>query len=46
MQTITGYLVSKDLSKLKARAHPYVAVIHARHSVAFVVDRKHATHTP
>ena len=43
--TIAKYLVTKDLSKLKARAHLYVAVTRAKHSVAFVVDRKHATYT-
>lgn len=42
---IVNYLVSKDLTKLKARAHLYVAVTRARHSVAFVVDRKQATYT-
>jgi superfamily I DNA/RNA helicase len=42
---IVNYLVSKDIAKLKARAHLYVAVTRARHSVAFVVDRKLATYT-
>jgi ATP-dependent exoDNAse (exonuclease V) alpha subunit len=40
------YLVSKNLDKLTARSHLYVAVTRARHSAAFVVDRKHANYTP
>jgi superfamily I DNA/RNA helicase len=42
---ITEYLITKDVSKLKARAHLYVAVTRAKHSVAFVVDGKHANYT-
>ena len=45
-QPIVSYLVSKDLSKLRARPQLYVAVTRAKHSVAFVVDRKHANYTP
>ena len=46
--TIVTYLISKDVSKLKAKtlAHLYVAVTRARHSVAFVVDHKYADYTP
>jgi superfamily I DNA/RNA helicase len=43
---MVNYLISRDLTKLKARAHLYVAVTRARHSVAFVVDREHATYAP
>jgi superfamily I DNA/RNA helicase len=45
-QTMVKYLVSKNLDKLTARPHLYVAVTRARHSAAFVVDRKHANYTP
>jgi DNA helicase II / ATP-dependent DNA helicase PcrA len=44
--TIVKYLVSKDLAALKERARLYVAVTRAKHSVAFVVDRKYATYSP
>jgi DNA helicase-2/ATP-dependent DNA helicase PcrA len=43
---ITAYLTGKDLSKLPALAHLYVAVTRARHSVAFVVSRSEANYTP
>jgi DNA helicase II / ATP-dependent DNA helicase PcrA len=45
-QTIVKYLLSKDLDKLTARPHLYVAVTRAKHSVAFVVDHKHADYAP
>jgi len=45
-QSIVRYLVSMDLDKLAARPHLYVAVTRAKHSVAFVVDRKYANYAP
>lgn len=45
-QPILKYLANGDPAGLKAPEHLYVAVTRARHSVAFVVDRKIADYTP
>ncbi|GAB3831692.1 hypothetical protein ACFPIJ_29525 [Dactylosporangium cerinum] len=43
---ILAYLRTAEPSPLKAPDRLYVAVTRARHSVAFVVDRRDATYIP
>jgi DNA helicase-2/ATP-dependent DNA helicase PcrA len=45
-RTMLKYLTTLDLKTLKAKEALYVAATRARHSVAFVVDRKDANYTP
>jgi DNA helicase II / ATP-dependent DNA helicase PcrA len=45
-QPMLQYIKSRDPHKLAAREHLYVAVTRARHSVAFVVDRKDTNYIP
>jgi hypothetical protein len=47
-KTTQKYLMTLDVGALKpgTKAGLYVAATRARHSVAFVVDRKHANYKP
>jgi superfamily I DNA/RNA helicase len=45
-QTMIKYLTTGNLTALKAKEALYVAVTRARHSVAFMVERKQANYTP